>query len=71
LIRKKLKEISDRVVPGAYGVKMGDDEKINRLLNLLTFIYKFDTKVRFSSSQMLILFDFWDMTGQSHLESAI
>ncbi|KAG2084186.1 hypothetical protein BD769DRAFT_1397705 [Suillus cothurnatus] len=44
LIRKKLKEISDRVVPGAYGVKMGDDEKINRLLNLLTFIYKFDTK---------------------------
>ncbi|KAG1804354.1 hypothetical protein EV424DRAFT_1544689 [Suillus variegatus] len=27
LIRKKLKEISDRVVPGAYGVKMGDDEK--------------------------------------------
>ncbi|KAG1803523.1 hypothetical protein EV424DRAFT_1351475 [Suillus variegatus] len=44
LIRKKLKEISDRVVPGAYGVKMGDDEKINRLLNLMTFIYKFDTK---------------------------
>ncbi|KAG2089446.1 uncharacterized protein F5147DRAFT_788296 [Suillus discolor] len=44
LIRKKLKEISDRVVPGAYGVKTGDDEKINRLLNLLTFIYKFDTK---------------------------
>ncbi|KAG1893582.1 uncharacterized protein F5891DRAFT_1282001 [Suillus fuscotomentosus] len=44
LIRKKLKDISDRVVPGAYGVKTGDDEKINRLLNLLTFIYKFDTK---------------------------
>ncbi|KAG1747497.1 hypothetical protein EDD22DRAFT_851095 [Suillus occidentalis] len=40
----KLKDISDRVVPGAYGVKMGDDEKINRLLNLMTFIYKFDGK---------------------------
>ncbi|KAG2144313.1 hypothetical protein DEU56DRAFT_910669 [Suillus clintonianus] len=44
LIRKKLKEISDCVVPGAYGVKMGDDKKINHLLNLMTFIYKFDTK---------------------------
>ncbi|KAG2047080.1 hypothetical protein BDR06DRAFT_977018 [Suillus hirtellus] len=44
LICKKLKEISDCVIPGAYGVKTGDDKKINCLLNLLTFIYKFDTK---------------------------
>ncbi|KAG2339928.1 hypothetical protein BDR05DRAFT_1003051 [Suillus weaverae] len=44
IIHRKLKDILDRVVPGAYGVKMGDDEKINHLLNLMTFIYKFDTK---------------------------
>ncbi|KAG1877206.1 hypothetical protein F4604DRAFT_1680247 [Suillus subluteus] len=44
LIRRKLKDISDCVVPGAYGVKMGDNDKINCLLNLMTFIYKFDTK---------------------------